>query len=163
MKTNLAVLIVGASNSCKSTTINYFDRMNDENDREKKRCQIGWRRLQFFLGKLDALFSLVFFVPSSPTESKISLENKLKSFKPNIELFIPEMIVVAEQYQGIEYNNTREFLRNNDYEIVEFNIDNSMSGGVWSRWTNENRDYVLEQRSNEITNIFINFILNKIK
>jgi len=160
METKLAVLIVGEPDSGKSTTIRYFEQVNDENHKEKEICRIGWRHLQFFLGKLDALSCIVYFVPSSPTESHKSLEKKLKEHYFVVDT--PEMMIIAEQLNGEEYESTKEFLRKMDYKIIEFTIDNRNTGTTWSRWTN-NKEDILSQRVKEITDAFIEYIMKMIQ
>ncbi len=161
MENNLAVLIVGEQNSGKSTTIKYFEQFNDENHHEKDRTRIGWKRLQFFLDKLDALICLVYCVPSSPTESHKSLENKLKEhgFRENT----PEMLIIAEQLNGEQYQSTIDFLDEKNYKVVEFIIDNKNSGTIWSRWSDSKKDYILTERAKAISNEFIAHIREKIQ
>ena len=63
-------MIVGNKNSGKTTTIKNFEKLYHEDHPNKEVCRAGWRRLQLFLGKINALSAYIFFVPASPTETK---------------------------------------------------------------------------------------------
>lgn len=156
MKNKIAILIIGKQNSGKTTTIIFFDKVYNRDEKLKKYCRIGWRHLQLFKGKLHALFSLIYFIPSSPTETQRSLKKRLGKMRP-------EFILMAEQINGSEYQNTIDFLTNNDYEIIEFYINRNNSKEIWCEWDNKNMNEILEKRAIEIGNEFRNFILKIIK
>lgn len=112
MKNKLAVIIVGTQNSGKTTTIKYFDHEYDEYKRLKKQCRAGGRLLVLHKNSLRALFSYIYFVPASPTETKKSLKGRLKKWRP-------EMILIAEQIDKGEswnrYSETKNFLESEGY------------------------------------------------
>jgi hypothetical protein len=155
MKDKLAVLIIGNQNSGKTTTIKYFDKTYDENETLKKYCRVGWRHLQLFKGKLYAVFSLIYFIPASPTETQ-------KPLKKRLGKMLPELLLIAEQKNGKEYNNTIEFLKDNNYKIVEFYTKNN-SSEIWKEWNNRNFENLITRRAVEIGNIFREFIIDRIK
>jgi len=155
MKNKLAVIIIGKQNSGKTTTIKYFDKIFDENEKLKKYYRVGWRRLTMFKGKLDALFLLIYFVPASPTETQKPLRDRLKNFKP-------ELLLIAEQLNGYEYQNTIHFLEKNNYEIVEFVLKNQ-SNQTWNNWNKQNMNEILNKRAIDIGDKFKDFIRERIK
>lgn len=156
MKSKIAILIIGTQNSGKTSTIKYFDKKFDENEREKKQCRSGWRNLQLFKEELGALFLLIFFVPSSPTESNKPLSKRFINF-------LPEVLLIAEQLNGSKYNNTIKFLEENGYEIVEFYISEDNKEEHWKRWNSIiEYDRKLNKRSEDIKNVLKKFILNRI-
>jgi hypothetical protein len=157
-KYGIAVMIIGLPNTGKTTTIKFFEKECDENKKEKTRCRIGWKRIQLFLGKLDALSCIIYFVPSSPSENNESLENILKK---QLNDCLPEMLLIAEQPNG-RHNDTIEFLRDNQYEVIEFPIDRSANGGKWNNWDQSNRESILKSRADDIANALRSFISVKI-
>jgi len=156
-KDKIVVLIVGNHDSGKTTTIKRFEQIHDEANREIRQCRIGWRKsVQLFLGRLDALLAMIYFIPSSPTEKHTHLSILLNNF-------LPEMLLMAEQLNGNEYNATIEFLNNNGYHIVEFRINQNANGGTWDQWEDNNMGNILLSRVTEIGNAFRNFIIERIQ
>lgn len=153
MKNKLAVVLVGMQNSGKTTTMKYFDKEYSEDNKLKKYCKAGRRYLQFY--KLKALYSYVFFVPASPTETKKSLKGRLKGWRP-------EMILIAEQIDKGEswnrYKETKDFLESEGYNVKELLIGDDAKEEVWKKWTNENFNEIMGQRAIEIGDIFREFI-----
>ncbi len=154
MKNKIAILIVGNQNSGKTTTIKYFDKTYDENEKLKRYCKKGWRYLELFKGKLHAVLSLVYFIPASPSETQKPLKTYLKKMRP-------ELLLVAEQKYGKEYNNTVTFLNENNYKIVEFHTKDE-TNQIWKKWNNKNFENLMEKRAVEIGNAFREFIIDKI-
>jgi len=155
-----AVLIVGNQNSGKTATIKNFQKLHEDNNREILQCRFGWRRINLFFGKLDALSCLIYFIPSSPTEKNISLENLLKKIMPMDSL--PELFLIAEQLDGKEYNSTKDFLEKMGYEIKELGINSDKTGGIWEFCSEIDKDKILTERATEIGNAFRNYIIKKI-
>ncbi|CAA0259840.1 hypothetical protein [Tenacibaculum maritimum] len=155
MKDKLAILIVGHQNSGKTTTIKYFDKVYDENETLKRYCRVGWRHLQLFKGKLYAIFSLIYFIPASPTETQ-------KPLKKRLGKMLPELLLMAEQKNGKEYNNTIEFLNENNYKIIEFYTKDN-SNEIWKEWNNKTFEDLMNKRATAIGNEFREFIINRIK
>jgi hypothetical protein len=151
----IAVIIVGERNSGKTATIKYFRREFDESKKEVIQCRIGWRRIQLFLHRLDALSCLIYFIPSSPSESNIPLEMSLKEFKP-------EMLLIAEQLNGKEYHSTKNFLVDNGYEIIEFTITKNNSLKIWRFWNDIEKKEILTERAKIIGNAFSKYVLSTI-
>ena len=154
-KNRLAVILLGNHNSGKTATIKYFEKKYDKYGRYKRTCRSGWRHLQLYKEKSDALFTLMYFVPASPTETRNPLKNRLKDFKP-------ELLLISEQINGKEYDNTINFLNSNDYEIVTFELTRKKPENIWGEWNWSNKDEILDQRAALIGNEFRNFILGKI-
>ncbi len=154
-KNRLAVILLGNHNSGKTATINYFDKKYDKHGRYKRTCRSGWRHLQLYKESLGVLFTLIYFVPASPTETRIPLKNRLKEFKP-------ELLLIAGQTDGKEYKNTIDFLDSNDYEIVIFELVRKKSESIWGEWNKRNKNEILDQRATLIGNEFRKFILEKI-
>ena len=155
-KNKLAIILLGKQNSGKTSTIKYFDKKYDEYNRNKKYCKKGWRHLQLFKEELGALFSLIYFIPASPSETNFPLKDRLKEFKP-------ELLLVAEQENGKEYENTIQFLDDNNYEIEVFNLQRIKSANIWNEWTKETMEGILDNRATTIRNTFKSFILRRIK
>lgn len=157
-KNKLAVVLVGSQNSGKTTTIKAFDEQYGE-VKGKTYCKAGRRYLQ--LHKLKALYTYIFFVPASPTETNYSLEkrlNKINPVKPR-----PEMILMAEQLKGHAYDSTIKFLKSEGYHIEEIIIGHGGSTIPWKRWDASNKNLLLKNRANEIADIFREFIEKQTK
>lgn len=159
MTNKIAVLLVGAQNSGKTSTINHFDTYYDEWDRTKKVCKVGWRHLQLHYKSLGSLISWIYFIPSSPTESRKSIKNRLGKLRP-------EMLLIAEQIDKGEkwnkYNETIEFLTQEGYEIKEFIIGDDTQHDTWRKWTQSSRANSLDNRAVIIGDVFREFIKHKI-
>jgi len=155
-KDKIAVLITGNPDSGKTTTIKFFEKKYDEDHREKRVCRAGWRRVQLFLGKLDALSVFIFFIPASPTETNFPVKTRLGEM-------LPEMILIAEQPEGKAYVATKAFLDVNNYKIIEFNLDRSNSKGIWNEWNDKNFEKIMKKRANEIGDVFSKYVIDCIK
>lgn len=150
-----AIVLVGKQNSGKTTTINHFDKEFNENNILKKYCKMGWRSLQFFKGKLAAVFTYVYFIPASPTETKEPLKKKLGTMRP-------ELLLVAEQINGAEYSNTIKFLKKEGYDVTEIVVGDTSSKGCWKDWSSSDFNKKMKDRANEIGNIFRKYIKSAI-
>lgn len=159
MKKKFAVVIVGTQNSGKTTTIRHFDTMYDEWKRGKKQCKAGKRYLVLFKDVLEALYSLIYFVPASPTETGISLSKRLGDWRP-------EMLLVAEQVDrgesGNKYNETMNFLKTEGYELVEIGIGDNSKEKLWELWDDSKFDSVMKKRAVAIGDLFRGFIKARI-
>lgn len=159
MKNKFAIILLGAQNSGKTSTIIHFDTMFDMHGRVKKRGVIGWREL--LLHSLKALVTYIYFIPSSPTESKESLKKKItKAF--NNEKDWPELLLIAEQInRGESWNRHQEtvdFLLQNGYEVMEIVIGDESNDPLWQKWNQKNRNEVLEARALIIGKLFRDYI-----
>lgn len=156
----LAVILVGAQNSGKTTSIKYFDHEYDEYKRLKKQCRAGGRSLLLHKKSLRALFSYIYFVPASPTETKKSLKSRLKEWRP-------EMILIAEQIDKGEnwnrYKETKDFLDFEGYEVVEILIGDDARDDIWKKWKESKFEDTMKKRAELIGNHFRIFIKNQIK
>lgn len=144
----------------KTSTIKYFDQYCDEENKVKRYCKIGWRLLLLFKGMMNSLFTYIYFVPASPTETKKPLEKRLNE---QLKKHLPEILLVAEQKEGNQLENTRKFLMSKDYEVIEKHIL-WQEGGTWGRWKkdNSNKEDILINRAIEIRNEMRIFILKQI-
>lgn len=161
MKNRFALILLGAQNSGKTSTILRFDSMFDIYGRRKKRGVVGWRQL--LLHSLKALVTWIYFIPGSPTETKKSLKKKLtEAFHSDKDW--PELLLIAEQInRGESWNKHREtvdFLLQNEYEVMEIIIGDESNDPLWQKWNNNNKDAILEDRALQIAKIFRNYILN---
>jgi hypothetical protein len=155
-KDKIAVLIIGNPNSGKTTTIKFFEKEYNEDHREKSVCRAGWRRVQLFLGKLDALSVFIFFIPASPTETNFPVKTRLGEM-------LPEMILIAEQPGGKAYAATKTFLDVNNYKVIEFNLDRANSKGTWNEWNDKNFEKIMKKRTAEIGDTFTDYVVKCIK
>lgn len=154
-KNKLAVVLVGKQDSGKTTTIKHFDEKFDEFKRKKRYCRAGKRYLQ--LHKLKALYSYIYFVPASPTETNYSLEKRLNNIDVKLKPR-PEMILMAEQLDGKAYITTIKFLKSEGYHVEEIIIGQGGSTIPWKSWDASNKNTLLKNRANEIADIFRAFI-----
>jgi hypothetical protein len=161
MKNGFALILLGAQNSGKTSTILRFDTMFDLHGRQKKRGTVGWRQL--LLHSLKAMVTWVYFIPGSPTETKKSLEKKLKRAFNNVKDW-PELLLIAEQINRDEpwnkHRETVDFLLQNGYEVMEIVMGDEAIDPLWQKWNNNNRKDILEARALAIGKIFRNYIMN---
>jgi hypothetical protein len=162
MKHGFAIILLGAQNSGKTSTILRFDTMFDMHHRIKKRGTVGWRQL--LLHSLQAIVTWIYFIPGSPTETKKSLEKKLKdAFNKNEDK--PELLLIAEQVdRGESWNKHKEtvnFLIQNGYEVMEIVIGDEAKDPLWQKWNNNNnRKEILEARALAIGSAYRKYIMN---
>lgn len=161
MKKRFALILLGAQNSGKTSTILQFDSMFDIHGRKKKRGVIGWRQL--LLHSLKALVTWIYFIPSSPTETKKSLKKKLKEAFNNDKDW-PELLLIAEQInRGESWNKhqeTLDFLIQNGFDVMEITIGDEADDPIWQKWNNTNKDAILKARALQIRKIFRDYIKN---
>jgi hypothetical protein len=151
----LAIIVVGVSDSGKTTTLKeYTDYYKDSVSTFKK----GWRHgLSPFKPKFWTVKVSAYVIPKSPTESV-----PLKDTIDPLEWF-PDVILMPEQLKGKEYQNSIDYLRSHDYHIKEFQLSNVSSGGVWDRWTTKlEQSTKLLYRREEIADYIRNFIKSRI-
>jgi hypothetical protein len=152
----LAIIIVGEQNSGKTTTLKsycdyYYEFVNT--------FKPGWRRTVVpFRPKFETIKIIPFVLPWSPTEKKIPLAKTI-----NIK-WLPDVLLMAEQFNGAEYSNTVHFLMKHEYYIKEFNLSNVEGDGVWDRWKKGNKlqeDGKIIQRREEVAECIRQFLLSK--
>lgn len=136
----LAILIIGQQDSGKTTTIKHL--VNSYSDKSLKVMRAGWQYI--FLNSIFKYLQLNFFcVPASPTETKIKLSDRFSES-------IPEVLIVAEQLNGFNYQNTINFLNANRYNIITYNLSNVNGTSDWDRFDAKNKTIKLDNRVNQI-------------
>jgi len=156
MKKRLAIIILGDSNSGKTTTIKEF--VNEHTGKNLKRMIVGWQKI---ILKFDCVFLInlnILFIPASPSERNKKIQTIIKERKKNC---FPDILIVAEQPNGKNFQNTQQWLEKNNYEIVTFEIDNSNGHNVWQKFNKKNRKKKLLNRTEEIRSNIISFIKTK--
>ena len=111
--------------------------------------------MQLYKDKIEAIITLIYFVPASPTETRTPLKHRFKNF-------LPELLLIAEQKDGSEYQNTVRFLEKNNYKIVTFELFASNSYSVWSECNDEDFENILNERATLIKEEFLNYTIEKI-
>jgi len=156
MFNKLAILLVGAQNTGKTSTLREYCEYY-ENIPLGSRFRKGWRwRIAPFRPKYEAVKIVTYFVQSSPTESNKPLSESIDPLE-----WFPDLLFVSEQLGGLQYENTITYLRANDYHIHEFVLSNADGIGVWDRWTTvADRDTKLLYRREEIADYVRGFILS---
>ena len=156
MFNKLAIILLGLPQTGKTSTLKeYSNYYYDEVDTFKK----GWRHgLSPFKPKFWTIKTSTYILPSSPTESGIPLIDTIKPLE-----WFPDILLMAEQLNGSEYNNTINYLRDNDYHIVEFQLSNSLGIGIWDRWNSKKEEQIkLLYRREAVADWIRNFIKSKI-
>lgn len=144
----LAILIIGEQNSGKTSTIKHL--VNTWGDKSLIVMKAGWQSV--FLNSTFKYLKLIFFcVPASPTETNKPLSIRFSEF-------IPEVLIVAEQLNGSNYQNTNSFLISNNYTVLRYDIDNIIGTLDWQRFDRSNELLKLNNRTNEIINDIKKFI-----
>lgn len=146
----LAILIKGYRNVGKTSTIRHYDMIHHKSG--KTNCKRGIRYIRPFENFKNIIIQL-YILPASPTESNCPLKKYIEDLDES-----PDFILMAEQLNGKEYQNTTDFLRENNYEIKEFDI-NKNGGSVWGKWEADKPDEKkLDERVNQINNYITDFI-----
>lgn len=155
----LAIMIVGTQDSGKTTTINYFDKEYNWDNSLKRYCKRGRRYLYLYKNVSKSISVEFYFIPASPTETKEPLKDKLK------KVGLPQFLLVAEQLGGYQYQNTKDFLETNGYEVEEINISKTYGNGIWEKWRpKDGLDLPkLKSRANEICEHYKKFIFKQIR
>lgn len=144
----LAILIVGAQNSGKTTTIKHLIR--SYNGRTLKVMKAGWKDI--FLNPLFKSLKLNFYcIPASPTETDFKLSLRCANW-------FPEVMVIAEQTSGANYADTINFLITNGYTILRYDIINSNGTLDWERFNSSDMNLKLDNRANQIVVEIKNFL-----
>lgn len=145
----LAILIIGEQNSGKTSTIKHL--VNANSNKSLSVMKAGWQSI--FLNQAFKYLKLILFcVPASPTETKKPLSVRFAGF-------IPEVLIVAEQLNGLNHQNTDSFLISNNYTVLRYNIDNIIGSSDWQRFDRNNELLKLNNRTNEIINDIKKFII----
>lgn len=151
----LAIIVVGVSNSGKTTTLKeYADYYKDSVNTFKK----GWRHgLSPFKPKFWTVKVSAYIIPKSPSESE-PLEQTIEPLE-----WYPDVLLMPEQLGGKEYQNSINYLRSHNYHIKEFHLSNVNGGGVWDRWTTKlEEDTKLHYRREDIADYLRGFIKSRI-
>ncbi|HEX8561861.1 MAG TPA: hypothetical protein VF676_02670 [Flavobacterium sp.] len=136
----LAILIIGAQNSGKTSTIKHL--ISVYNGRKLKVMKAGWKDI--FLNPVLKSMRLNFFcVPASPTETGIKLSTRFLTM-------LPEVLVVAEQDGGANYPDTMSFLATSSYSILRYDIQKTNGSLDWERFDTKTMTSKLDNRTDEI-------------
>ncbi|RXQ97417.1 hypothetical protein EO244_00580 [Ancylomarina salipaludis] len=139
----LAVVILGVQNSGKTETLRKI--VKKYTGLPQKQMKAGWRFLSIFKEKIWELKLHAFFVPASPSETKYKLEDRILDLGHS-----PEIIFLAEQTDGENRKSTFDFLEENKYKILDFELSNKNGGGIWDRFTPESKEEKLDTRTKEV-------------
>ena len=156
MLNHLAIIVVGKANSGKTTTLKHFC---DTYYTKVATFKQGWRiGLMPFLDNYLGVKINAYFLPSSRTEKGKSLKKTLEGLN-----WKPDFLFMAEQFQGNEYNNTIRFLRENNYHIKEFVLDDTNSDSIWRYYADKKDEQLyLTHRTEQIADYVRSFILSRI-
>ena len=152
MLDRLAIILVGAQNSGKTSTLKeYSDHYYGPVATFKK----GWRHgLSPFKPKFLTVKVSAYVLPSSPTETRIPLSITLDALD-----WWPDIILMAEQDGGSEYINTINELRGKDYHIKTFGLTSTVGVETWVRWELKGDEAErLKYRREDIADYIRNFI-----
>jgi GTPase SAR1 family protein len=156
MLDRLAIVVVGEQNSGKtSTLLQYSDYYNEPVGTFRK----GWRyRITPYRPKFETVKVWGYFLPGSPTETRIPLSHSI------FPKTMPDLLLMAEQLNGNEYSNTMHYLMTHNFQIKVYTISNIIGDGIWDRW--EKGDAFREQakllqRREEIADYIRKFIISK--
>lgn len=136
-----AVVILGNPNGGKTTTILHCINTYEDPKRNQPRKRLLNQFYQLQQNKK------VYVQGQSPTESKISLKLLLKDKKIT-------NLIVAEQMNGNKYTDTMKYLRDEEYEIIEFTISNPTNkSAYWEYQLNHLPSAtILKKRADDIFN-----------
>lgn len=158
MLDRLAIIIVGEQDSGKTTTLReYSNYYHKPVSTLKKGFRYG---VTPFKPKYWGVKVFTYILPSSPTESGISLANTIDPHE-----WFPDLLMMAEQLNGKQYSNSIHYLMGNEYQIKEFIISNIVGDGIWDRWKdgdNFRMKAKLLQRREEIADYIRKFIAMKV-
>jgi len=137
----IAIVILGLPNSGKSSTFKHI--VLKYGGKKLQRIKRGWQSLK----KINSSILRVYFVPASPTETNIKLEDRFKDWKE-----LPEILFVAEQTDGHNRQSTFDFLDKHEYKILKFELSNQNGDGIWDRFkkNTEEEENKLNDRTREI-------------
>lgn len=158
MFSRLAIVLVGVRNTGKTSTLREYCEYYG-NATLGPRFRKGWRwNIAPFWPSFPLVKTPAYFVQSSPTESNIPLADSIDPLR-----WFPELLFVAEQLGGNQYDNTISYLRLNDYHVKEFVLSNGDGIDIWDRWkTNIDRDTKLFYRREAIADYIRSFIQSRI-
>ncbi|EDM34431.1 hypothetical protein PBAL39_19110 [Pedobacter sp. BAL39] len=153
----LAILIVGNPNSGKTTTLKHF--CNEYNKPHTvSTFKQGWRySITPFADKYFGVKIVAYFLPSSRTERAMPLKETFDSLD-----WWPDFLFMAEQLNGAEYANTIKTLREKDYHIKEFVLDNNNPDTIWNYYDPADESLFLQYRKEAIAEYVRQFILARI-
>lgn len=156
MLDHLAIIIVGAQNSGKTTTLKHF--CNTYDHKTIGAFKQGWRlHLAPFLPKYNGVKIIAYFLPASRSERNVPLSEIFKKFK-----WSPDFLFMAEQENGKEYNNTIQFLRGRNYHIKEFHLTNANPDSIWHHYDTQDKLNYLMHRTEQIADYVRGFINSRI-
>jgi len=139
---NLAVVIVGAQNSGKTSTIRYL--INKYSDSNLANFKAAFKFL-FLNSSFKSIKITAFCIPSSPSESNRPLATRFQNWNP-----FPQILILPEQPGGQHYLNTINFLQNNNYKILYFHLSNQIGINHWDRFDSSSQIHILDLRADEI-------------
>ena len=139
----LAIIIEGVQNSGKTSTIKRF--INRQSERPINILRRGWRTIMLNLN-FSCIRVILFCIPGSPSET----DTPIKSILDKLHVY-PEILIIPEQPDGKNYENTLTFLKENDYKIIlKQRLSNTVGNDIWDRFNEENEVFKLDQRADAI-------------
>lgn len=145
----LALVVEGAPNSGKTTTLHAFVKQYSESG---PRPKAGWKPL-WLNPRFNALQVWFYRIYSSASECNRSLEERL----PQVD-WLPGCIMIALQPDGDRAAETIQFLQENNFRIERFPLSNMEGNNLWDRFNENNRAERLQARAEEMMRRTCNFI-----
>lgn len=156
MLKHLAIIIVGKQNSGKTTTLRDF--CNTYDYKSVSTFRQGWRYgITPFKDNYYGVKIVSYFIPSSRSERGQSLKDTLAGLD-----WQPDFLFMAEQKDGVEYENTIRTLRQKKYHIKEFILDNDNPDSIWHWYDAKDAKLYLEQRTEAVADYVREFILSRV-
>jgi GTPase SAR1 family protein len=156
MLDKLAIIIVGKPNSGKTTTLKHY--CNTYNYQEVTTFKQGWRHgIVPFKEKYFGIKIIAYFLPSSRTEKAEPLESIFKNLD-----WEPDFLFMAEQLNGSEYEKTIRFLREKNYQIKEYVLDENNSDSIWHFYNEVDEKLFQNHRTEQIADYVRQFIHSRI-
>lgn len=157
MLDRLAIVIIGEQNSGKTSTLReYSDYYHKPVNTLKKGFRYG---VTPFKPKFWSVKIFTYILPSSPTESGIPLKDTIDPHD-----WYPDLLLMAEQTNGVQYSKSIHYLMGNEYHVKQFNISKNIGNEVWDRWNDGDVSMMkakLLQRREEIAEYIRKFIISK--
>jgi GTPase SAR1 family protein len=153
----LAIILLGAQNTGKTSTLREYS--NYYYHKKVSTFKKGWRiAISPFKPKFYTVKVFIYFLPGSPTETRIPLADTVEPLD-----WYPDVLLMAEQLNGSEYQNTINYLRAHRYHIKEFKLSDNNGIGIWDRWTTKLEETTkLLYRREAVADYVRNFIINRI-
>jgi GTPase SAR1 family protein len=153
----LAIILLGAQNTGKTSTLKEYSYYYFH--KKVSTFKKGWRiGVSPFKPKFHTIKIFAYFLPGSPTETKIPLADTIEPLD-----WYPDVLLMAEQLNGAEYQNTISYLRTHRYHIQEFRLSDKNGIDIWDRWSSKTEETTkLLYRREAVANYIRNYILSRV-